>query len=64
MFSRRGLVPHAGLTKRLYRRSLSNDMSTCFEEERNATALISTTAHRKEGVLSFVEGRTPNFVGD
>jgi 2-(1,2-epoxy-1,2-dihydrophenyl)acetyl-CoA isomerase len=53
-----------GLTKRLYRRSLSNDMATCFEEERNATALISTTADRKEGVLSFVEGRPPNFIGD
>jgi 2-(1,2-epoxy-1,2-dihydrophenyl)acetyl-CoA isomerase len=53
-----------GLTKRLYRRSLSNDMSTCFEEERNATALISTTLDRKEGVASFVEGRSPNFIGN
>jgi 2-(1,2-epoxy-1,2-dihydrophenyl)acetyl-CoA isomerase len=53
-----------GLTKRLYRRSLSNDMATCFEEERNATALISTTADRKEGVMSFIEGRQPNFIGD
>jgi 2-(1,2-epoxy-1,2-dihydrophenyl)acetyl-CoA isomerase len=53
-----------GLTKRLYRRSLSNDMATCFEEERNATALISTTSDRKEGVMSFVEGRPPVFTGD
>ena len=29
-----------GLTKRLYRRSLSSDMATAFEDERNATALI------------------------
>jgi 2-(1,2-epoxy-1,2-dihydrophenyl)acetyl-CoA isomerase len=53
-----------GLTKRLYRRSLSNDIDTCFEEERNATALISTTADRREGVQSFVDGRSPNFIGD
>lgn len=53
-----------GLTKRLYRRSFSNDMSTCFEEERNATALISTTSDRKEGVASFVEGRAAQFTGD
>ncbi len=53
-----------GLTKRLYRRSLSNDIDTCFEEERNATALISTTADRREGVQSFIEGRSPNFIGD
>jgi 2-(1,2-epoxy-1,2-dihydrophenyl)acetyl-CoA isomerase len=53
-----------GLTKRLYRRSLSNDMATSFEEERTATALISTTADRKEGVMSFIEGRPPKFIGD
>jgi 2-(1,2-epoxy-1,2-dihydrophenyl)acetyl-CoA isomerase len=53
-----------GLTKRLYRRSLSSDMATSFEDERNATALISTTADRYEGVAAFVERRPPNFVGD
>lgn len=53
-----------GLTKRLYRRALSADMATAFEDERNATALISTTADRREGVASFVERRPPNFVGD
>ncbi|MGD9701299.1 MAG: enoyl-CoA hydratase/isomerase family protein [Acidimicrobiia bacterium] len=53
-----------GLTKRLYRRSLSSDMATAFEDERNATALISTTADRREGVASFVERRPPNFIGD
>lgn len=52
-----------GLTKRLYRRSLSSDMATAFEDERNATALISTTADRAEGVRSFVEGRPPEFTG-
>lgn len=53
-----------GLTKRLYRRSLSSDMATSFEDERNATALISTTADRREGVASFIERRPPDFVGD
>ncbi len=53
-----------GLTKRLYRRSLSSDMATAFEDERNATALISTTDDRYEGVASFVERRPPNFIGD
>ncbi len=53
-----------GLTKRLYRRSLSSDMATSFEDERNATALISTTADRHEGVVSFVERRPANFIGN
>lgn len=53
-----------GLTKRLYRRSLSSDMATAFEDERNATALISTTADRREGVASFVERRPPTFIGE
>jgi len=52
-----------GLTKRLYRRSLSVDMATSFEEERAATALLSTTDDRREGVRSFVEGRPPRFTG-
>jgi 2-(1,2-epoxy-1,2-dihydrophenyl)acetyl-CoA isomerase len=53
-----------GLTKRLYRRSLSVDMATSFEEERAATALISTTEDRLEGVRSFAEGRPPKFTGN
>lgn len=53
-----------GLTKRLYRRSLGSDMASSFEDERNATALISTTADRREGVASFVERRPTNFIGD
>jgi 2-(1,2-epoxy-1,2-dihydrophenyl)acetyl-CoA isomerase len=53
-----------GFTKRLYRRSLSSDMATAFEDERNATALISTTADRREGVLSFIEKRSPHFIGN
>lgn len=53
-----------GMTKRLYRRSLDSDMLTAFEEERSAQALISTTHDRREGLLSFVERRPPNFTGE
>jgi 2-(1,2-epoxy-1,2-dihydrophenyl)acetyl-CoA isomerase len=53
-----------GLTKRLYRESLTIDMRTAFDQERSATALISTTADRREGMQSFVEGRPPVFTGE
>jgi 2-(1,2-epoxy-1,2-dihydrophenyl)acetyl-CoA isomerase len=53
-----------GLTKRLYRRSLASDMASSFEEERAATALIATTADRKEGVVSMLEGRPAAFTGE
>jgi 2-(1,2-epoxy-1,2-dihydrophenyl)acetyl-CoA isomerase len=52
-----------GLTKRLYRRSLETDMATAFGEEATATALISQTADRIEGVEALVEGRRPRFTG-
>ena len=52
-----------GLTKRLYRRSLVSDMATAFGEEAAATALISQTADRLEGVRSLLESRRPDFTG-
>lgn len=52
-----------GLTKRLYRRSLTSDMATAFGEEAAATALISQTADRREGVQALLEGRRPTFTG-
>ena len=52
-----------GLTKRMYRNSLNRDIETVFEEERVATALISTTSDRLEGVRSLVENRPPKFSG-
>jgi len=52
------------MTKRLYRRSLDSDITTAFEAERNAQALISTTKDRTEGVRSLIERRPANFVGD
>ena len=53
-----------GMTKRLYRRSLVSDMATAFGEEAAATALISQTTDRLEGVRSLIEGRRPNFTGN
>ena len=58
-----GATRSLGITKRLYRRSLTNDMATTFLEEADATALISQTADRMEGVAAFREGRRPNFTG-
>jgi 2-(1,2-epoxy-1,2-dihydrophenyl)acetyl-CoA isomerase len=52
------------MTKRLYRRSLDSDITTAFEAERNAQALISTTQDRREGVQSLIEGRPAHFIGD
>ena len=52
-----------GVMKRLYRRSLTNDMETMFREEADATALISQTHDRAEGVTAFLEGRPPVFNG-
>ena len=53
-----------GQTKRLYRRSLVSDMVTCFAEEAAATALVSQTHDRIEGVKSLIEGRRPAFTGE
>jgi 2-(1,2-epoxy-1,2-dihydrophenyl)acetyl-CoA isomerase len=52
-----------GATKRLYRRSLTSDMTTIFREEADAAALISQTEDRQEGVTAFLEGRPANFSG-
>jgi 2-(1,2-epoxy-1,2-dihydrophenyl)acetyl-CoA isomerase len=52
-----------GLTKRLYRRSLVSDMATAFGEEAAATALVTQTADRGEGVRSLLEGRRADFTG-
>jgi 2-(1,2-epoxy-1,2-dihydrophenyl)acetyl-CoA isomerase len=52
-----------GVMKRLYRRSLSNDMESAFREEADATALLSQTEDRIEGVAAFLEGRSAEFTG-
>lgn len=52
-----------GLTKRLYRRSFDSDMATAFAGEAFATALVSQTHDRQEGVQALLEGRAPEFTG-
>jgi 2-(1,2-epoxy-1,2-dihydrophenyl)acetyl-CoA isomerase len=52
-----------GVTKRLYRNALASPMTTVFQEEADATALISQTEDRQEGVNAFREGRPANFTG-
>lgn len=53
-----------GLTKQLYRRSLTGDMESTFNDERMALALISTTHDRAEGMASFMERRPAAFTGN
>lgn len=52
-----------GQTKKLYRRSLVSDMATAFGEEATATALLSQTHDRMEGVKALLENRRPDFTG-
>jgi 2-(1,2-epoxy-1,2-dihydrophenyl)acetyl-CoA isomerase len=52
-----------GQAKRLYRRSLVSDMATAFAEEAAATAMVSQTVDRIEGVKALIEGRRPVFTG-
>jgi len=58
-----GPTKSLGMTKRLYRRALVSDMATAFAEEAAATALVSQTSDRIEGVQSLLEGRRPDFTG-
>jgi enoyl-CoA hydratase/carnithine racemase len=53
-----------GFAKRLYRNSLNVDLDTALREERDATALLSQTHDRVEGMKSWVERRPPQFTGD
>jgi 2-(1,2-epoxy-1,2-dihydrophenyl)acetyl-CoA isomerase len=52
-----------GQARRLYRRSLVSDMTTAFAEEAAATAMLSATRDRVEGVAALMEGRRPDFTG-
>jgi 2-(1,2-epoxy-1,2-dihydrophenyl)acetyl-CoA isomerase len=52
-----------GQAKRLYRRSLESDLVTAFAEERAATAMLSPTDDRAEGMAALVERRAARFTG-
>jgi 2-(1,2-epoxy-1,2-dihydrophenyl)acetyl-CoA isomerase len=51
------------LMKWLANRSLDTDRQTAFENESYAQEINMTTADGQEGVLSFLERRTPKFSG-
>jgi 2-(1,2-epoxy-1,2-dihydrophenyl)acetyl-CoA isomerase len=52
-----------GQAKRLYRRALTSDMATAMAEESAATAMLSQTEDRVEGVTALFENRRPSFTG-
>jgi 2-(1,2-epoxy-1,2-dihydrophenyl)acetyl-CoA isomerase len=52
-----------GQAKRLYRRSLESDLTTALAEERSATALLSPTRDRAEGLAALGERRPAHFTG-
>jgi 2-(1,2-epoxy-1,2-dihydrophenyl)acetyl-CoA isomerase len=52
-----------GQAKRLYRRSLESDLVTAFAEERAATAMLSPTRDRAEGMAALMERREARFTG-
>lgn len=52
-----------GLTKALVNRSLDVDRTTSFAEEAVAQELTNGTEDAREGMLAFVERRTPEFKG-
>jgi 2-(1,2-epoxy-1,2-dihydrophenyl)acetyl-CoA isomerase len=52
-----------GMSKRLINRSLDVDMETALDDEAMAQSLVTTSEDTKEGMLSFMEKRTPKFTG-
>ncbi len=52
-----------GMSKRLLNRSLESAFETALEEEAMAQALVSQSEDTREGMLAFMERRTPLFKG-
>lgn len=52
-----------GLSKRLLNRSLESSFETALEEEAMAQALVAQSEDTREGMLAFMERRTPQFKG-
>jgi 2-(1,2-epoxy-1,2-dihydrophenyl)acetyl-CoA isomerase len=52
-----------GMSKRLLNRSLESSFETALEEEAMAQALVTQSEDTREGMLAFMERRTPNFTG-
>jgi 2-(1,2-epoxy-1,2-dihydrophenyl)acetyl-CoA isomerase len=52
-----------GVSKRLLNRSLESSFETALEEEAMAQALVSQSEDTREGMMAFMERRTPLFKG-
>ncbi|MFQ5665625.1 MAG: enoyl-CoA hydratase/isomerase family protein [Candidatus Binatia bacterium] len=52
-----------GISKRLLNRSLESSFETALEEEALAQTLVTQSEDTREGMLSFVERRAPEFKG-
>jgi 2-(1,2-epoxy-1,2-dihydrophenyl)acetyl-CoA isomerase len=52
-----------GLSKRLLNRSLESSLETALEEEAMAQSLVAQSEDMREGMMAFVERRTPQFKG-
>jgi 2-(1,2-epoxy-1,2-dihydrophenyl)acetyl-CoA isomerase len=60
----KGATRSIGQARRLYRRSIDNDITTVLNAEMDAIGLISTTSDRFEGVLAARERRPAEFKGN
>jgi len=52
-----------GISKRLLNRSLESSFETALEEEAMAQALVTQSEDTREGMMAFMERRTPQFKG-
>jgi 2-(1,2-epoxy-1,2-dihydrophenyl)acetyl-CoA isomerase len=59
----KGPTKAIGVAKWLTNRSLDVDRQTAFHDEALAQELVTRTEDSQEGILSFVERRSPEFKG-
>lgn len=52
-----------GMSKRLLNRALESDIDTALEEEALAQTIVTQSEDTKEGMMAFMERRSPQFKG-